>query len=121
METIKSSVRRTAFSYLSSHAGEGALKPEGLPLDGAAAHQARFLAGKILARVDRAPIVPDHEIAEPPLVLVDDRRILGNVEQLLERGFALLGRKALDARRHQPAHIERFLPGCRMLDDDGLL
>ena len=92
-----------------------------LALDGAAAHQPRLLARKILARMDRAPIVPDHEIAEPPFVLVDDRRVFGDIEQLRQRRLAFIGRKAFDARRHQPADIERLLAGRRMGDDDRLL
>ena len=92
-----------------------------LALDGAAAHQSRLLARKILARMDRAPIVPDHEIAELPFVLVNDRRIFGDIEQLLQRRLAFIGRKALDARRHQPADIERLLAGRRVRNDDRLL
>src|SRR5580700_7592377 len=92
-----------------------------LALDGAAAHQPRLLARKILARMDRTPIVPDHEIAEPPFVLVDDGRVFGDIEQLRQRRLAVLRRKAFDARRHQPADIERLFAGRRMGDDDRLL
>src|SRR6202034_1026413 len=64
-----------------------------LALDGAAAHQPWLLARKILAGVNRAPMVPDHEVAEPPFVLIDDGWILRDIEQLRQRRLALLGRK----------------------------
>src|SRR4029078_253712 len=57
-------------------------KPHRLTFDGEAAHQTRLLAREVLAGVDREPVVPDHEVAELPLVLVDDPGILGDVEQL---------------------------------------
>ena len=67
-----------------------ASKPHRLPFDRQPPHQPRLVAREILAGVDRAPVVPDHEVAELPFVLVDDRRVFGDLEELLERGLALV-------------------------------
>ena len=61
-----------------------------LPLNGEPAHQAGLFAGEVVAGVDRAPIVPDHHVAQLPLVLEHDGGVFGNLEELLEGVLALV-------------------------------
>src|ERR1700734_2050885 len=54
-------------------------------LDGATAQRAALFARPIGARVRAGEVVPHDEVAGPPDVLVDDRRILGDREQPLQQ------------------------------------
>src|ERR1700675_4813790 len=60
-----------------------------LAFDGAAAQRSALFARPIGARVQAREVVPHDEVARPPDVLVDDRRILGDREQPLQYRFAL--------------------------------
>ncbi len=44
--------------------------------------------------VQQAAIVPDHDVARPPVVVIDPRRLAGEVDQLLQQLFGLLRRQA---------------------------
>src|ERR1700676_3843122 len=55
-----------------------------LALDGAAAQRPALFARPISAGVQAGEVVPHHEVARSPDVLVDDCRILGDREQLLQ-------------------------------------
>src|SRR5262249_40747510 len=80
-------------------------------LDGGTEHQPALVGGKIVARMRRAAVVPYDQIADPPLVAVDELRLLRGVEQRTEQRVALLGRKAVDSYGHQPVDVDRLAPG----------
>ena len=60
-------------------------------------------------------------MAQRPMVLVDNRGIFGNIEQIIEDGIAVSARETFDTRGHQAAHIKRLLAGRGMGHENRLL
>src|SRR6202035_2798092 len=96
----------------------GSQEPEELPLsenilhrlfaeDGHAPQQAPLARGEIAARVQRATVVPHHDVADAPDMLVDEFLLLLVIKKLLQDRLALLARQAFDFPCHQAADIER--------------
>src|SRR5258708_38414955 len=65
-------------------------------LDRGAQHQPALGRGKIGARVRRAAVVPQEQVADPPDMLVGELRFLGLVEDRLEQRRALCLRHVED-------------------------
>src|ERR1051326_5409751 len=57
-----------------------------------------LVGGKRRGAVHGAAVVPDDEVADPPLVHVDEARLRGELHQLVEQRPALVARPADDVR-----------------------
>src|SRR5262245_5359387 len=79
-----------------------------------AQHQPALGGGKIGARVRRAAVVPQQQVALAPHVLVDELAPLAMVPQQVEQRIALLVRQAKDFHGHQAVHVGRLAPGILM-------
>src|SRR6266700_477692 len=80
-------------------------------LDRGAQHQPALGRGEIGARVRRAAVVPEQQVAHAPDMLVDEFPLLGMIEDLVEQRRALLLWHVEDADRHQPIDVDRLLAG----------
>src|SRR5712692_6574219 len=80
-------------------------------LDRRSPHQPALRRGEIRARVGRAAVVPEEELADAPNVLIDKLLPLGVVEHGLEQRGALFLRHVDDADRHQPVDVDRLAVG----------
>src|SRR5205823_14399488 len=85
-----------------------------LTLHGDAAKLAQMGGRKIAPRVQRAAVVPDHEIAKPPAMLVLKFQPLLLLEHAQEQRVARLARQADDRFGHEAIHVERLAPGRRV-------
>src|SRR6476620_10802492 len=72
---------------------------------------------KIGARVDRAAVVPHHEVAELPDVLVDEFAALAYVVELRQHRIALRHADALNAHSHEPVDEQCLATGVGMRDE----
>src|SRR5438045_436264 len=82
--------------------------------DGNAPKLAQVCRREIAPRVQRAAVVPDHEIADLPAVLVLEFGPLLMLEYAQEQRVALFARQADDRLGHQAIDVERLAPGGRM-------
>src|SRR5262245_40982900 len=89
------------------------IRPHG-PLYRGAQHQAALVGWKIVARMRRATVVPQQEIADLPDMAVDELRLLGVIEQRFQQRVALLLWQAFDLAGHQPVDIDRLAAGLLM-------
>src|SRR5712691_4281338 len=80
-------------------------------LDRRSPHQPTLRRREILARMGRAAVVPEEEVADAPNVLVDKLPLLGVVEHGVEQRVALFLRHVDDADRHQPVDVDRLAVG----------
>src|SRR6516165_3806908 len=102
------------------------VKPNGmrsikrLALDGAAAQGAALLARPVGARVQAGEIVPHDEVADPPDVLVDDCRVLGDLEQPLQQRLAFVARHTFDPHRVLAGDVQRLASGAWIGDENRL-
>jgi hypothetical protein len=69
--------------------------------------------------MERAAIVPDDQIADPPAMLVNEARLGRECGQLVKKGATLLGRPSDDVRRMR-SEKERASPGAGMNPHHGL-
>src|SRR5215467_4157775 len=91
-----------------------------LALDGAATQGAALLVRPVGARVQAGEIVPHDEVADPPDVLVDDCRVLGDLEQPLQQRLAFVARHTFDPHRVLAGDVKRLAPGAWIGDEDRL-
>src|SRR6266568_7046858 len=95
---------------LSSSVRARSIRPPGTP-DRRSPHQPTLRRRKIRARMGRAAVVPEEEVADAPDVLVDKLPLLGVVEHGLEQRVALFLRHVDDADRHQSVDVDRLAVG----------
>jgi hypothetical protein len=55
--------------------------------------------------MDRGMVVPEQQVAELPLMLVENFFILCDFEKLIEDVVTFLPFQTFNLRRHQPVHI----------------
>src|SRR5436189_3197501 len=88
-----------------------------LALHGDAPQLAQMGGREIAARVQRAAVVPDDEVADLPAVLVLEFRPLLVLEHAQQQRVAFLARQADDRLGHQAIDVERLAPGRRVRTD----
>src|SRR6266571_2949029 len=98
------------FASLSSSVRARSVRPPGT-LDRRSPHQPTLRRRKIRARMGRAAVIPEQEVADAPDVLVDKFLLFGVVEHGLEQRAALFLRHVDDADRHQPVDVDRLAVG----------
>src|SRR5262245_28298548 len=91
-----------------------------LALAGAADDGAALAVRPVGARVQAGEIVPHDEVADPPDVLVDDCRVLGDLEQPLQKRLAFVARYTFDPHRVLAGDVKRLAPGAWIGDEDRL-
>src|SRR6266516_7800135 len=98
------------FASLSSSVRARSIRPPG-PLDCRSPHQPTLRRREIRARMGRAAVVPQEEVADAPDMLVDKFLLLGVVEHGVEQRAALFPRHVDDADSHQPVDVDRLAVG----------
>src|SRR4029450_1113667 len=86
-------------------------------LDLRAMHDASRCALELIAAMHGRAVVPHHEVAELPDVLVDEAPLYGVCPQLRQEGVGLFARMALDIGVAPPAEVERRAAVARMAQD----
>ena len=74
-------------------------------LDHMAAQQPPFSVAEIRTRVQCAAVIPQDEIADAPLVGVDELFLLHVVKELVEQRTAFSFVHSFDRKRHQPVDV----------------
>lgn len=89
-----------------------------VPDNGRAMHVARITRRRRLGDVHAATVVPEDEIVPPPFVPVDEFGLRCVLDQLGQKGFALLFRHVEDAYGVARAHIQRLTTRFRVGAND---
>src|SRR6185436_531219 len=101
-------------------ADRGAARPHRQPelaagLDLRAVHQAPRRRVERVAAVQGAAVVPDHHVADAPLMAEDELRLRGVGPELVEQRLALGELESLDVAVAPPAEEQHLAPGLGML------
>src|SRR5215471_12877106 len=87
-------------------------------LNRATTEKPALLLGEVGPRVDRAAIIPHHEVAQLPDMFEYEFAPLADFVKLVKNRSALFETHAFDAGRHQAVDEERLAPGVRVSDED---
>ena len=72
------------------------------------------MRGKFFATMQKAAVVPDHQVTDPPPVAPDELRLGGMQPKELKQDIGLVPRQFIDAGVEEGTEKERVAAGIRM-------